>query len=79
MEFALGKVAIAVTKTPTARLLPPDTSYRPRCKYCGGMMTVIAATQPAIEPGCELRTFECVCGYSLSVEVKSPNVALQVQ
>jgi len=34
-------------------------------------MTVLAAIQPAIEPGCELRTFECVCGHSVSVKVRS--------
>jgi hypothetical protein len=34
-------------------------------------MTVLAAIQPAIVPGCELRTFECVCGHSVSVKVRS--------
>ena len=55
------------------KVAPSEASYRPRCKYCGGIMTVLATIQPAIEQGCELRTFECVCGHSVSVKVSIPN------
>ena len=44
--------------------------YHPRCAKCDGP-TILVGIEPTLEPGYDLRTFECVtCSSSEAVKVK---------
>ena len=62
---------LTATKAPTTRVAPSRCLLHTSLQILREASTVLAAIQPAIEPGCELRTFECVCGHSVSLKVRS--------